>query len=161
MRHRVMVLMTEKGTDRPFTRGGHPQNFEIPLKVSFSFSITNISQAAKSCGLPPSTNTHPSLFLSSSVSSRAVNLRCRTNKLVYGGPLGALKGGGGGGKGTCTPQVLVCCYLYWKITSFRDLTKKISLMENFVKHVLGLLKCFWMILGNWNYRQIECQNFRT
>ena len=92
MRQRVMVLMTEKGTDRPFTRGGHPQNFEIPLKVSFSFSITNISQAAKSCGLPPSTNTHPSLFLSSSVSSRAVNLRCRTNKLVYGGPLGAFKG---------------------------------------------------------------------
>lgn len=92
MRQRVMVLMTEKGTDRPFTIGGHSQNFEIPLKVSFSFSITNISKAAKSCGLPPSTNTHPSLFLSSSVSSRAVNLRCRTNKLVYGGPLGAFKG---------------------------------------------------------------------
>ena len=89
MRHKVLVLMTEKGTDRPFTRGGHSQ---IPLKVSFSFSITNISKAAKSCGLPPSTNTHPSLFLSSSVSSRAVNLRCSTNKLVYGGPLGAFKG---------------------------------------------------------------------
>ena len=129
MRHRVMVLMAKKGTDRPFTRGGHSQNFEIPLKVSFSFSITNISKAAKSCGLPPSTNTHPSLFLSSSVSSRAVNLRCRTNKLVYGGPLGAFKGVEEEEK--VHAQVLVCCYLYWNITSFRGLTKKISFRENF------------------------------